>query len=406
MELQNEAEQQRVAKLKEYNILDTNTDLKLDEITKLAALICDAPIALISLVDSDRQWFKSRVGLEVCQTPREISFCTHAIAQDELFIIEDAHLDQRFEHNILVTGEPFVRFYAGHPLKTPCGYNIGTLCVIDHVPRTLNEKQKLMFQVLSAQIVNYLELYKAKEELQFMQTNIIKKETISSVMSLSSGIAHEINNPLAIIVGKINTISNRIENYERNNSVILNLQKDFEVVSNASFRIAKIIKSLKKFTQTDENENFYTANLYEIINSIIFVFERKFKNENITVELDIDAQIKINCMLVNLSHAFYNLILNSYESIRGKDSPWIRISAQVCDKNKITLSFVDSGEGIDSAIVNRLMEPFISTKEFMNSPKGLGLCIAKGIIESHEGQIIYNISGKNTEFKVFLNALS
>lgn len=406
MELQNEAEQQRVAKLKEYNILDTNADLKLDEITKLAALICDAPIALISLVDSDRQWFKSRVGLEVCQTPREISFCTHAIAQDELFIVEDAHLDQRFQQNILVRGEPFVRFYAGQSLKTPCGYNIGTLCVIDHVPRTLNEKQKLMLQVLSAQIVNYLELYKAKAELQWMQTSIVKKETISSVMNLSSGIAHEINNPLAIIVGKITNISNKIENYERNNSIVLNLQKDFDIVSNASFRIAKIIKSLKKFTQTDENENFYTAKLIDIINSIIFVFERKFKNENITVEIDIDPEIKISCMLVNLSHAFYNLILNSYESVRGKKSSWIRISAQVCSENKINLSFIDSGEGIDPAIVKRLMEPFISTKEFMNSPKGLGLCIAKGIIESHNGKIIYNISAKNTEFNVCLNALS
>ena len=128
----NEAE--RLAALKEYHVLDSETEQSYDDITALAAHICEAPIAMVSLVDETRQWFKSRVGLEQQQTPREVAFCAHAILQSKPFIVRDATKDRRFADSALVTGEPHIRFYAGIPLTNPEGLALGTLCVIDQQP--------------------------------------------------------------------------------------------------------------------------------------------------------------------------------------------------------------------------------------------------------------------------------
>lgn len=150
-------EQKRLVALKRYNILDTPPKLEFDDFTQLASLICQTPISLISLVDEARQWFKSRVGIEVCETHRSLSFCQHAIQGAELMEIPDAHLDERFSANPLVTGEPYIRFYAGAPLTTPDGHRIGTLCVIDQTPRQLTGMQRDGLVRLARHIMRQLE---------------------------------------------------------------------------------------------------------------------------------------------------------------------------------------------------------------------------------------------------------
>ena len=130
-------EPDRLQALRQLLILDTPPEERFDRLTAFAAQEFDVPTALLSLIDDDRQWFKSRVGLEATETPRDISFCGHAIMKNDLFVVEDASSDPRFADNPLVTGEPHIRFYAGAPLSAPSGHHIGTLCVIDTVPRTL-----------------------------------------------------------------------------------------------------------------------------------------------------------------------------------------------------------------------------------------------------------------------------
>ncbi|KJH79746.1 PAS domain S-box protein [Stutzerimonas stutzeri] len=147
----------RLAALLRYEILDTPDESAFDDFAQLAAYICDTPIALISLVDDHRQWFKSRIGLEVSETPRDISFCTHTIEGQGIFEIDDASQDQRFRDNPLVTDDPHIRFYAGAPLTTPDGYNLGTLCVIDRQPRQLSEAQRGALVRLSRQIMRLFE---------------------------------------------------------------------------------------------------------------------------------------------------------------------------------------------------------------------------------------------------------
>jgi PAS domain S-box-containing protein len=158
-------EKQRLDALHLYDVLDTPPEPALDDLTALAAQICGAPIALISLVDEQRQWFKSRTGLDVPETSRDISFCGHAIHQHDLFTVTDAARDERFADNPLVTGEPRIRFYAGSPLVTPSGHAIGSLCVLDRVPRQLDPAQEQALRVLGRQVIAQLELRRHTQEL-------------------------------------------------------------------------------------------------------------------------------------------------------------------------------------------------------------------------------------------------
>jgi GAF domain-containing protein len=173
----------RLAALRNYHILDTAPERSFDAITELASFICETPIALVSLVDRERQWFKSKVGLAASETHRDFSFCAHAIVQGSLLVVEDATADARFADNPLVTGEPRIRFYAGAPLITPAGHALGSLCVIDRTPRKLSAERASALEKLASLVVTQLELRRVSHELAEAATNL---KTLSGMLPICS----------------------------------------------------------------------------------------------------------------------------------------------------------------------------------------------------------------------------
>lgn len=201
-------ETSRLAALLAFELLDTPAEAMFDNITALAAQICNTPIALISLIDAERQWFKSRMGLGATETPRELAFCAHAIHHDALFEVENALLDPRFCENPLVTSDPDIRFYAGMPLSDGLGHNLGTLCVIDRQPRQLNEQQRHCLKMLAEQTVQLFELRlqaRQQREQAALQKAMLGSAATAVLVVDPRGLIQQISPGVTALLGYGNT---------------------------------------------------------------------------------------------------------------------------------------------------------------------------------------------------------
>ncbi|GAA4313717.1 hypothetical protein GCM10023183_33570 [Nibribacter koreensis] len=187
-------EQQRLQALDRYDLLDTSSEEELDQLTELAALVCGTPIAVISLVASDRQWFKSKVGLTLTETPIASSFCQHVVQAPRLLEVADASKDVRFADNPLVVGGANLRFYAGAPLITPQGHVLGTLCVIDIVPRILTHDQRMGLEVLARQVMKHFELRRNKIARQEEEAQLHQVQ--QSLLALQQQVKKSFQSPL------------------------------------------------------------------------------------------------------------------------------------------------------------------------------------------------------------------
>lgn len=191
-------DEDRVENLRSYAVLDTQPEEAFDRITRLVSALLDMPIALVSLIDGERQWFKSSVGLDVDETPREQAFCGYAILDDVVLTVSDATLDDRFADNPLVTDDPGIRFYAGAPLTTREGFNVGTLCVIDRKPRTLDEGQLAILRDFAALALRELELHKAAATDGL--TGVFNRSGLTAAGQSEVARAHRHGSPLSLAI--------------------------------------------------------------------------------------------------------------------------------------------------------------------------------------------------------------
>ncbi|OBQ07272.1 GAF domain-containing protein [Anabaena sp. AL09] len=243
----------RIEALLQYKILDTAPEAAFDDLTRLAAYICGTPIALVSLIDTNRQWFKSKVGLEALETPRDIAFCTHAICQKDVFIVPDATLDNRFATNPLVTSDPNIRFYAGVPLIDAEGYGLGTLCVIDNVPRELTAEQLEALKILGCQVMKQLELRRNLDSLLLVTTKHQKQKKANKQFFVKIGGWFGLTSSILVIIGifyyqnikEIVNINNQqkqtLAQYERFNEFN---QKDQEILQQQSIKLTNTTHSM------------------------------------------------------------------------------------------------------------------------------------------------------------------
>jgi two-component system NtrC family sensor kinase len=390
-------EKERLLALLNYEILDTLIEQSYDGITQLASVICETPIALISLIDKDRQWFKSHHGLEVTETPRDLAFCAHAILESTPFIVEDLHLDDRFSDNPFVTGGPLVRFYAGIPLQTPEGYNIGTICVIDHSPKKLNETQINSLKILSQQVINLMELKKTLKLKDLQQAQLVNSSKMASLGEIAAGVAHEINNSLMILVGKSNLVKRLIVSDPID---ILKIKEHLDRVDVVTEKICLVVKSMGIFSRDPSNASMVTTKVDEIIKNTLSLCKERFENQLIEIKIDIKDDVTVECHPSEISQVIMNLLFNAYDAIENLPEKWIEIKADRRD-DYIEIRVTDSGKGIAKNIIEKLMQPFFTTKE-IGKGTGLGLSISYGIIQKHHGSFKYDSNSANTSFVITL----
>lgn len=228
-------EKDRLSALYRYDILDTNPEDTYDKIVEVASYICGTPVSLISLIDTNRQWFKANKGFNLPETSRDISFCNYAIQSDQLMEVADTLVDDRFQNNPLVTSDTNIRFYAGSPLITPDGYRLGTLCVLDDKPHTLSREQKRCLEVLAKQVVAQMELQRQNKELQ--------------------GINNELLNELKVKLEEQNNVLQLFTRFVPDEVVSKHLQTSTEVVDDAESKyLVVMFCDIRGYTSIVENK--------------------------------------------------------------------------------------------------------------------------------------------------------
>lgn len=371
-------EEKRIEALNGYAILDTLPEEDYDNITKIAAQICNTPIALVSLVDPTRQWFKSTYGLDAKETPRDFAFCAHSILQpDDLFIIPDATKDERFHDNPLTTDDPHVIFYAGAPLITKEGLALGTLCVIDNEPReSLSEGQKESLKALSKQVVSLLELRKKNTELKQANQEITRLNY--ELNQFAYKLTHDLKTPIRGI-----------------NSLAAFLKEDFkelfkdpkttefiDLISARTVYMESMINQLLQYTKvTNANIKFEKFNLKILLEDIL----KNCDLEN-TVNLNLeDLDIDVLHSKISFIQIFQNLLTNSYK-FNDKENCIVNIKFT---KNDDYLKFIyeDNGPGIPVKYRDKIFLIFetVSNANFTNT--GVGLATVKSIITRLRGNI-------------------
>lgn len=383
----------RLKALYDYDVLDTEAEKIFDDLTQLAAQICDTPITLISLVDPNRQWFKSKVGLEAEETSREIAFCAHAIHQKEIFEVEDTLQDTRFFDNPLVTSGPNIRFYAVTPLISRDGHAVGTLCVIDDKPNKLTDNQRQALEVLGRSVISQMELRKHIKELK--KANEHKTEFLSNM-------SHELRTPLNAIIGFSRLLLDDTEQH----TLPAKFTEYIGHIDYSGHRLLSVVNSVIDLNKIEAGmmkvqiELICIRDFMKGLEGMLSILANQknvafFMNvsDGLPTHLAIDKD-KISQIITNLAH---NAIKFT------ESSKWVKVDLSLNHENLI-ITVADQGVGISPADQTKLFAKFQQVGQAKSSEgSGLGLSITLGLVKLLGGTIkVLSTLGSGSIFKVML----
>ncbi len=389
-----ENETERLANLREYQILDTEPEAAFDELVKIGASVAKVPICLVSLVDHNRQWFKAKVGIEQSSTARDLAFCGHAILCQDPMLIPDTTFDARFSDHPFVTRGFNIRFYAGFPLISKEGHALGTFCVLDTVPRHLTEEQIEFLGFLAKQVVALMELKRAERLVDQQKSLLIESSKLMALGQMTAEIVHEINNPLAIIHARAALLVNAAK--QKNLSPEMTLDSA-ERLLETSHRINKIVSGLSGMVRNSEQESFEKVQLRKMIDDTLFFCTERCRANGIELKVQaVDPDLMLYCKPVQISQVLLNLLNNAVDAVSTLPDKWIQVSFHETESHS-ELRVKDSGNGITPEVIAHIFDPFFTTKKKGNGT-GLGLSISKGIMEAHRGSLHCEHDDGHTQF--------
>ena len=390
-------EKKRLEALLGYSILDTMPEPEYDDITYLASHICKTPISLISLIDDERQWFKSHHGLDATETPKELAFCAHAINdKNNILIVPDSRNDIRFFDNPLVTGSPNVIFYAGIPLVNKNGFPLGTLCVIDNQPNSLDEFQLKALKALSNQIISLFELRKKSYELEI---KAYEAEAQNIILEKFAGTAaHDIKSPLATIVMLADLLDYQYSQQLDGKGLEL-----IKMINTSANSLTQFIDEILKYSQNTRllSEDKENVIVQEIIVGIIQLID---PNSEVKFTILPQTNFTVYTNKGALKQIILNLLVNC---LKYNDKRDIKISITIEDlKTHVKFNVIDNGPGIKIEDQDRIFQIFETTSNSSKSGEkgtGIGLATVKSLVEGLGGAIhLTSEIGKGANFEFTL----
>jgi K+-sensing histidine kinase KdpD len=373
-------EQRRLAALHGYEVLDTAPESDFDDIAVLAAQLCRTPLAAISLLAADRQWFKAKQGLDFCETAREHSFCSHAMYADDVMQVPDARLDPRFRDNPLVAGEPHIRFYAGAPLVTATGHPLGTLCVIDYEPRVLGPAECRGLRTLARHVIAQLELRQYARGLDEVNERLRDADRVKD--EFLARVTHELRTPLTSINGYLEVLGDEglssgdgtgfLERIRRNSDRLMALVDDMLLAAQAGrnaitlHRRSLDLAALAR-AAVEQNRGLAAA-------------------RGLAITADAPQPVTVEADEQRLGQALERLVLNAVKFTASGDIT-VRVVPRGAD---VLLEVRDTGVGINEADLVRVLAPFrrsATAERAEVQGAGLGLSIVKAIVDGHGGRL-------------------
>lgn len=385
-------EEERVKALHDLDILDTIEEQAFDQLTLIASKICNTPIALVSLIDQERQWFKSHHGLDARETPRDLAFCAHAINKpNEILLVEDASKDERFHDNPLSTGAPNVVFYAGAPLNTPDGYCLGTLCVIDDKPKQLSDDQLTTLKALADQVVAQMEL---------KRKNLILNEKIKIVEQLNQDLdafsyrlSHDMQTPLRGILTMVEWLKE-----DFSDDILPEIRNKIKLIDEKARHGLALVNSALAYGKASKATLESSEVQLEV--SAKRVFSNLVNAANVHLKLNkFDQIVQTSEFAIEL--ILHHLMTNSIKN-NDKDVCSITISANV-DNDALSIDYLDNGPGIDPKYTDKVFELFETLDEKSEKSNGIGLATLKTVLNRLSRSIQLIPTSKNEGVHFFIN---